>query len=115
MNISPRTVSLLQEEGWDVIRVSERLPVNAPDQEVMEFAREDGRVLITQDLDFSTLLALGGYGEPSLVTIRMSEAEPEAVAKRLLEIFPQIEEVLREGCAVTVKDFSVRVRRLPIR
>jgi len=67
MNISPRTVRLLREQGWDILRVSEVLPASAKDLEVLEFARRERRVVITQDLDFSVLLALSGYSSPSLL------------------------------------------------
>ena len=70
--------------------------------------------MVTQDLDFSALLALGGYDRPSLISLRMSVSDPEAITRSLLRMFPQIEQVLREGCAVTIEDIAVRVRRLPI-
>ncbi len=115
MNISPKTVRRLQQQGWEVIRVSELLPVSASDQEILELARHEKRVLVTQDLDFSALLALGGYHEPSLITFRLSVSDPEAITKKLLEIVPQVEQVLSDGCAISVDDSSFRVRRLPIR
>ena len=71
--------------------------------------------MVTQDLDFSALLALGGYDRPSLISLRMSVSDPEAITRSLLRMFPQIEQVLREGCAVTIEDIAVRVRRLPIK
>jgi len=61
MNISPKTVESLSKKGWDIIRVSNILPVNTSDQEILDLARQEGRVVVTQDLDFSALLALGGF------------------------------------------------------
>lgn len=115
MNISPKTVAALRQQGKDIVRVSELLPVNAPDQEILQLARREDRVVVTQDLDFSALLALGGYGRPSLITLRLSVSDPEAVTRRLLEVLPQVEQRLREGCAVAIEDVAVRVRQLPIR
>lgn len=114
MNISPRTVQALQERGWDLIRVSEVLPVEAPDDRILSFARKEGRVVVTQDLDFSALLALGGHQEPSLVTLRLAVSDPETVTRRLLDVLPGLEDVLRKGSAVSVDDALVRVRSLPI-
>lgn len=115
LNISPITVKALILEGWDVVRVTERLPARASDRTILNLAREEGRAIITQDLDFSTLLALSGQDRPSLVTLRMEDTAPEAVTRKLLEISPLLEEVLPEGVAVTVEDDSVRVRKLPVR
>ena len=76
MNISPKTVDFLSKQGWDIIRVSNILPVNASDQEILDIARQERRVVVTQDLDFSALLALGGYDRPSLITLRLSLSDP---------------------------------------
>jgi predicted nuclease of predicted toxin-antitoxin system len=70
---------------------------------------------VTQDLDFSALLALGGFDRPSLITLRLSDTAPETVTRRLLETASLLEQVLPEGSAVTIEDEAVRVRRLPIR
>lgn len=115
MNISPLTVDALAAEGKDIVRVSSLLPRNASDVDILDLARQQGRVLITQDLDFSALLALGGYDRPSLITLRLLDTAPAVVTERLSQVLPQIEAALRLGCAATVEDKCVRIRRLPIR
>ncbi len=115
MNISPLTVAALAAEGMDIVRVSSLLPVNASDESILSLARQEGRVVITQDMDFSSLLALGGHDRPSLVTLRLLDTDPEVVTQRLRKVLPQIEAALRRGCAVTVEDHGVRVRQLPVR
>jgi predicted nuclease of predicted toxin-antitoxin system len=115
MNISPQTVTFLQQQGWDMIRVSEVLPATASDSEILEFARREERVIVTQDLDFSTLLALSGYNQPSLITLRLLASDPDTVNQKLIEVLPTIKQELEEGCAVTIEDTAVRIRRLPIR
>ena len=114
MNISPETVKSLRGERWDIVRVSDFLPVNSSDQKILELARKEDRVIVTQDLDFSALLALGGYSKPSLISLRLTRSDPGTISKRLLEVVPGKEKELRQGCAITIDDFSVRVRRLPI-
>jgi predicted nuclease of predicted toxin-antitoxin system len=115
IHISPITVAALKQAEWDIIRVSDVLPTTTPDHEILEYARQENRVVVTQDLDFSMLVALGGYSEPSLITLRLSRADPNIVTQKLLEILPQIEQQLQEGCAITVEDENLRIRRLPIR
>ena len=114
MNISPETVKSLRGERWDIVRVSDFLPVNSSDQKILELARKEDRVIVTQDLDFSALLALGGYSKPSLISLRLTRSDPGTISKRLLEVVPGKEKELRQGCAITIDDHSVRVRRLPI-
>lgn len=115
MNISPLTVTTLQRVGYTIVRVSDLLPANAPDLKILQLARERKMVLVTQDIDFSTLLALGGHASPSVVTVRLSNSDPAFVAHRLQQVLPVVEVRLGEGCAVTVDDLGVRVRSLPIR
>ncbi len=114
MNLSPKIVINLRQEGWDILRVSQVLPMDAEDSEILKFARQQNRVIITQDLDFSSLLALGGYEKPSLITFRLSVPDPEIITRKLLELLPDIEEALLGGCAVVIDDRRVRVRHLPI-
>jgi len=114
MNISPLTVEDLKQKGWDIFRVSQKLPVNASDEEILNLARTDGRVVITQDLDFSSLVALSGLNRPSLITLRLSASDPDTVTRRLLEMISQLEQLLEKGCAVTIEDTAVRIRNLPI-
>ena len=114
MNVSPKTVSVFQHLGVDMIRVSSLLPDNASDETILNLARKTGRVLITQDLDFSALLAIHGYDRPSLITLRLSQSDPQTTTDRLREVIPKIEDTLAEGCAVTVEDRVIRIRPIPI-
>jgi predicted nuclease of predicted toxin-antitoxin system len=115
VHISPKTVGDLQKQGYEIMRSSEVLPANAPDINILEFARIENWVVLTQDLDFSMLVALSRYSQPSLITLRLSSAKPDIVTQKLLDILPQIEEVLQEGSAITIQDESIRIRKLPVR
>jgi predicted nuclease of predicted toxin-antitoxin system len=53
LHISPLTVTFLRSLGHDVVRVTDVLPANASDEEIVEQARRDSRIILTQDLDFS--------------------------------------------------------------
>jgi predicted nuclease of predicted toxin-antitoxin system len=50
LNISPQTVEALQQRGWKITRSSQWLAPTAPDDEVLEFARRERCVVVTQDL-----------------------------------------------------------------
>lgn len=115
VHISPKTVRDLQKQGYEIMRSSEVLPTNAPDINILEFARTENWVVLTQDLDFSMLVALSKYSQPSLITLRLSSAKPDIVTQKLLDILPQIEEALQEGSAITIQDESIRIRKLPVR
>ena len=115
VHISPLTVAALSSQGYDMVRTTDLLPASAADVEILELARAEGKVVLTQDLDFSLLVALSNYALPSLITLRLSSAKPDVVAQKLLDVLPTVETELTEGAAITISDDSVRIRKLPIR
>ena len=102
VHISPLTVAALKVQGYDIVRSTDLLPATAADAEILELARVQGRVVLTQDLDFSMLVALGNYGLPSLITLRLSSVKPDLVTQKLLDVLPTVETELTEGAAVTL-------------
>ena len=58
MHISPRTVEFLRSLGHDVVRVNEILPATASDETIVARAADEGRAVLTQDLDLSANIAL---------------------------------------------------------
>ncbi len=115
MNISPLTISQLKGRGWNITRVSEILDRSTNDLDLLEYALRHDMVIITQDLDFSMLLAVKGYGKPSLVNVRLEEAKPAYVTSRIIDTVSALEPELAKGAVVTVDETSVRYRHLPIR
>jgi predicted nuclease of predicted toxin-antitoxin system len=115
VHISPITVRALSRAGYDAVRVTEVLPATASDAEILEFARHDNRIVITQDLDFSALVALNGYDHPSLITLRLTSAQPDEVSSRLLAALVGMGSAFSKGVAVTISDKSVRIRQLPMK
>ena len=57
LHISPYTVGLLRKAGYEIVRITELLPPTASDEEIIDLALREGAVIITQDLDFSSLIA----------------------------------------------------------
>lgn len=115
MNISPLTVEKLREHGWNIIRVSEIMDKKSPDLEILAYAREHNKVIITQDLDFSRLLAVGRYSKPSVINLRLEIANPDRVANRIIDVVTAMEEELKAGLVVSVDETTARYQNLPLR
>ncbi len=79
LHISPLTVTFLKSLGYDVVRVNEVLPANAADEVIVTWARQSSRIILTQDLDFSRIIALGGKTSPSLISLRPQSSRIEHV------------------------------------
>jgi predicted nuclease of predicted toxin-antitoxin system len=115
MNISPLTVHRLRERGWKIVRVSEIMDARTSDIDILNYAQERNRVIISYDLDFSELLAIYGYDRPSLINLRTDDISPEYTVQRIVEVVTQLEKELQEGIVASVDDTSVRYRNLPIK
>lgn len=113
LHISPRTVEHLGRLGHDVVRVGDALRATATDAEIVAEAIRDGRVVLTQDLDFSALVALSSGPRPSVLSLRLRSSHVERVDERLELVLPVVEQDLAGGALVTVEDDRVRLRRPP--
>lgn len=114
MHIAPRTVRFLGSLGHDVVRVDELLASTADDETVVEAAVREGRCVLTQDLDFSAIVALSGRTAPSVISLRLSSSRVERVNSVLQAVLPELESAVITGAIVTVQDSRVRVRALPV-
>jgi predicted nuclease of predicted toxin-antitoxin system len=114
MNISPLTVRDLRMLGWNIVRIPEIMDSKSKDIDILAYARDHNKVVITQDLDFSSLLALKGYEKPSVINLRFENARPDFITNRIIEIVKELEKELDEGIVVSVDEISARYRSLPI-
>jgi predicted nuclease of predicted toxin-antitoxin system len=114
MNLSPLTVSQLRERGWGIIRVSEVMDARTDDIDILNYARDHNQVVITNDLDFSELLAVNGCDSPSVINLRLENMYPGFVTQRIIDVVSQLEDELKKGIVVSVDDSSARFRNLPI-
>ena len=112
--ISPRTVEFLRLRGHDAVHVRELALERATDRELVDKARGDSRVLLTFDLDFGEILALGVVDGSSVVTFRLADERADAVNRRLEVVLSEQTNAPASGALVLVEDARYRVRRLPI-
>lgn len=66
-NLSPKLIQLLSAAGHDVEHIGGHGMAAAADPDVLAFAAESGRTLVSADTDFGTLLARMHAGAPSFV------------------------------------------------
>ena len=109
------TSQRLNEQGRDAIRSNEILPGKASDREIIAYAAAEGRVVLTQDLDFSDIIARSGAAQPSLITLRLADSRVANVNRILDSMLPSLENDVATGIIATVEDGRVRIRQLPVR
>lgn len=114
MNLSPDWVPLLKAQGWVARHWSELGAGNAPDTELMSWAREHAHIVLTQDLDFSQLLFTTRERGPSVVLLRMDNEFDSAAREHVLAAVSQAQDALATGALLTISEKRVRLRHLPI-
>lgn len=114
MGISPRTVNWLRNAGYDAVHLVEEGLERLPDDEILVKAREEGRILLTVDLDFGYLLAISKAELPSVILFRLGNESYEIINECLTEVLSLCEKELAGGAIISVTDETYRVRGLPI-
>jgi len=80
----------------------------------MDWARRNGRVVLTNDLDFTTALALTQAIGPSVVQARGPNVLPEHLGPAVISAIRGYESELAQGAILTVDVARQRIRILPI-
>jgi predicted nuclease of predicted toxin-antitoxin system len=106
--------ALLRDAGVDTTHVGEIAMSEAEDEEIIQRARDEERVVATLDADFHTLLALNEATSPSVIRIRIERLRAQALTDLLLMAIAECEEELEQGSAITVEPSRIRIRRLPL-
>ena len=115
VGISRTVVHELRKLGHEAIHLSEERLECLPDDDVIIKARNEDRIILTHDLDFTRIMAIGDISEPSAITFRLSNMRPTNVLAHLLPALNQFSVELQDGALVTLTDTAGRCRILPIR
>lgn len=114
MNLSPRWVETLSSAGFVAEHWSKLGAGNAPDTEIMAYARENGCVVVTHDLDFGAILAATQGQKPSVVQIRADDVSPSTIGVQVIAALRQMAMELEEGALLIVDPIRTRLRVLPL-
>jgi predicted nuclease of predicted toxin-antitoxin system len=114
MNLSPEWVAFLHERGFAAIHWSAIGAPNARDVEIMQWARDNGCVVFTHDLDFGILLAHNRHGRPSVIQARTQDVSPHHLGPLLVPVLKAHGQTLEGGALLTIDEAKARVRILPI-
>ena len=113
--MSPVVVAALVEAGHDAVHVRDIGLATAEDEVIFDWAKVNGRTVVSQDTDFGDLLAQRHSSRPSVILFRRAAPrEPMKQAALLLANLPGIESDVELGSIVIIERLRVRVRRLPL-
>jgi predicted nuclease of predicted toxin-antitoxin system len=114
VGVSTSTLRALLEAGYDAVHLREQNLHRLPDDAILLKAIEEGRTVITFDLDFGDLLATGGGRLPSVIIFRLHNQTPPNVTKKLFDLLALETPRLEAGALIIVEDTRYRIRSLPV-
>ncbi len=114
MNLSPDWTQVLEAENIEAAHWSKVGKPNAPDEEIMKYARENDYTIFTHDLDFGTLLALTQAESPSVIQVRTQDILPANIGQAVVSILHKYRNQLEQSALIVFDQAKARVRILPL-
>ena len=106
---SRRMNDALTSQGHDVLTALDRNP-RATDEEILDLALAEGRILITEDKDFGELAFVRKLPCPGI--IRFVEMAVEEKVGAMRELLEQHQNAMNETSLIVVTRRRIRIRRI---
>jgi predicted nuclease of predicted toxin-antitoxin system len=100
----------LRAAGYDVVSITEKMP-GADDQTVIDFARSERRLLLTEDKDFGQLVFAAAKENSGVILIRYPASARSALISAILKFLSENAESLYSRFVV-LEPGRARVTRL---
>lgn len=114
MNLSPSWAGQLAQRGFDAVHWSIIGAATARDEEILSWARENGFIVLTNDLDFSAILAATAGAAPSVVQLRMQDLLSETSVRVVASALEAHREDIEQGALLSIDEGGARIRMLPL-
>ena len=105
----------LSDHGHDAVHAATLGLDRAPDIEILLRAKDEARIVVTADLDYRRLLAIGAALEPSLILFRGGNWTDHEIRARMATLLDMFSETDFERSIFVVEQQRIRRRHLPIR
>src|SRR5687768_299785 len=114
MNLTPQWVPVLEKYGWECVHWSEVGDPRATDSGIMAWAKANGYVVFTHDLEFGSILAATQAEGPSVIQVRIHDVLPGNLEATIVEALRKFESLLQSGALITIDPAKSRARVLPL-
>jgi predicted nuclease of predicted toxin-antitoxin system len=114
MPVSSLLLDVLDAYGHEGVHAHQIGQDRAPDQELLEIARRENRVVVTADLDFPRLLALSSAEGPGLILFRGGNYSDAEMCDLLARVLKEVATDVLESSICVVDSKRIRITRLPL-
>lgn len=109
-NLREDVAERLRAAGYDAISIVEQRMSGAPDEDVARVCREEGRVLVTLDMDFADIRAYPPGSGPGVIVLRPRSQSRLDVLSLLERVIPAMAEEPVDGALWLVDERRIRIR-----
>ncbi len=113
-NLPPSWCDFLASAGFNAVHWKDIGNIGDHDEILFAHAQLKGDIILTQDLDFTRLLALRGTALPSVIQLRVACPVPQIVGSPVVRILQVYGNQLSDGCLISLEHDRHRIRLLPL-
>ena len=114
MCVDIRIVEWLRQKGHDATHLRDQGLHRMPNGQIFLKAIEEGRIVITFDLDFGEIAALTKGQKASVILFRLKNTRTFYVLERLSAVVERFAAALEKGAIIIVEEARYRVRYFPV-
>ena len=111
-NLPIEIVDFLVEQGHDAVYSATLLSTRTPDPDIVAWASEEQRIILTRDLGIAEIILNSGQRVPSLITLRLGNSATEIVQQALESHLIDMEGPLARGALVSIDEKGARAHPL---
>ena len=110
-SLSWRLAEWLRGEAHDALHVREIGMEDADDLAIYNHACDESRIVVAQDVDFSTLLWQDPHHRACVILFRLNDGRFSTQKLRLADVLARFSAELIPGTIVVLTDRATRIRR----
>jgi predicted nuclease of predicted toxin-antitoxin system len=109
-NLHEEVAELLRQNGHDAVSVYDQHMRGHTDEDVAAVCRREGRVIVTQDRDFSNIVAFPPEDYAGIIVFRPHDPSRPSILAAMHRLVPLLASQSLSGCLWTVDDVGMRIR-----
>ncbi len=109
-NMPNEATAVLREAGHDAVSIMDQQLGGQADESVATVCRQEGRVVVTLDLDFADIRAYPPADYPGIIVLRLARLDKQRVLSVMRRLIPLVSQEALTGRLWIVGESSVRVR-----
>ena len=110
-NLPVEAAKLLRLAGYDALTVLDQSMGGTLDGPLALVCREEGRALVTLDLDFSNIHSYPPKKYRGIIVLRVQHQDKASVLKALQAVVPVLVRETLDGCLWVVDEHRIRIRQ----